>query len=163
MENRTTYIIFSILTIILTLLFILSPSSPETHYTTKESAISSLLRNKVSVLKVISVSDSREVFVFYDSPNEAIFIATICSVENKTKFIVENKTCSWKIGGEPSPMMIHGKYDVEDKTLTFYAWKNSDKLEGLIEKYKIISKNRSQISIHEEDVYLLLLLDTANA
>ncbi|SNT21910.1 hypothetical protein SAMN05446037_10555 [Anaerovirgula multivorans] len=158
MRIRKGSIIFLILVISVALLFFLSQESFVKDYNTKELAMSSLLDGKNSVLETILVGDDREVIVFYDKDNEAIFIVTIRALENRTKFIVENQTNAWKIGGKPSPM-ISGLYDVGDESITFYAWKGSDKIVRLVNDNKLINENKNKIKEYEEDVYLLFLLD----
>lgn len=155
--KKRAFIIFSIFLACILLYSFLMEGPPKPYYDTRELAISSLLSENTYILKTIPVAEHREIIVFYDKVNEAIFIATICEDKDKGKFIVEKRTNAWKVEGESS--IINGVYNVEDVDVTVYAWKGFDKLISLINENQVINQNKDKINKYDRDLYLLVLID----
>lgn len=155
--KKRLFVVLSIVLVSLSLYTFLMKGPPKPYYDTRELAISSLLSENTYILKTIPVDEHREIVVFYDNINEAIFIATICKDKERNKFIVEKRTNAWKVGDESS--IINGVYNVEDIDVTVYAWKGFDKLISLINENQVISQNKEKINKYDRDLYLLVLID----
>lgn len=127
-----------------------------TYYDSKESALNSLLGENIAILESIEVNESKVVAILYDKLNEAIFMATIHQLNNNSKFVVENKTNSWRIGGDISTL-ISGVYEVDSKKIIYYAWKGYDTLKQSLAASKVIEQNKNKVKNYYDEIYLLVL------
>ena len=156
--KRGVLVILLILCLSIFLYSFLYKEPPKPYYDTRELAIDSLLAGNTYILKALPVDENREIIVFYDKSDEAIFMATIYEDKKKAKFIVEEQTKAWKIGSQLD-LVINGVYKVEDIDITFYAWKGFDKLDSLIEENQVIAQNKDKIHTYDRELYLLLVID----
>lgn len=130
---------------------------PSVHYyETHEAVLHSLMRESEVVLTVVDVDAVNMLAVFYNQTYEAISMAKVLR-RSEAKYTVEERSSSWKIGGE-SPTMISGTTKIAAREVKFYAWVGEDTFKGAVGS-RVIEQNIDRVMVFEDDVYLLVLLN----